>query len=174
MRHRKSGRHFRRTSAHQRAMFSNLVSGLLLHERVRTTDAKAKELRRVAEKAIHWGVQLGELLIRNREQMKPDERARIVHAMRMARRRVRDRVAVQRLFDEIAPRYLGRKTGGGYTRIVKIGQRKGDAAPISLIELIAGETAAAPAAPAAPGPKARAARPKEAPRGIPRRKAKAA
>ena len=171
MRHRKSGRHFRRTSAHQSAMFSNLVSGLLLHERVRTTDAKAKELRRVAEKAIHWGVQLGELLIRNREQMKPDERAQIVHAMRMARRRVRNREALQRLFDEIAPRYLGRKTGGGYTRITKIGQRKGDAAPISLVELIAGGTAAPTTA---PEPKARAARPREAPRAIPRRKAKAA
>jgi len=153
-------------------MFSNLIAGLLLHERVRTTDAKAKELRRVAEKAIHWGVQLGELLIRNREQMKPEERARIVHAMRMARRRVRHREAVQRLFDEIAPRYLGRKTGGGYTRIVKIGQRRGDAAPVSLIELCPGEVAAA-AAPA-PAPASKPARTKEAPRGIPRRKAKAA
>jgi len=150
-------------------MFSNLVAGLLLHERIQTTDAKAKELRRHAEKAIHWGVQLGELLIRNREQMKPDERAQIVHAMRMARRRVRHREALQRLFDEIAPRYLGRSSGGGYTRIVKIGQRRGDAAPISLVELIPSETTAAPAA----SPPAKPARPKEAPRGIPRRKARA-
>jgi large subunit ribosomal protein L17 len=164
MRHKKAGRHFRRTSAHQRAMFANLLSGLLLHERVRTTDAKAKELRRIAEKAIHQGVKLGDLLIRNREQMKPEERARVVHAMRMARRRVRHREALQRLFEQVAPRYLGRP--GGYTRIVKIGQRRGDAAPLSLLELIPGEAAAQPAAPPT--------RPKEASRDVPRRKAKAA
>jgi len=166
MRHRKAGRHFRRTSSHQLAMFSNLLAGLLLHERVRTTDAKAKELRRIAEKTIHWGVKLGELLIRNREQMKPDERAQLVHAFRMAGRKVRHREALQRLFDQVAPRYLGRP--GGYTRIIKIGQRRGDAAPISLLELIPGEGAA----PTAPPPKAT--RPKEAPRDVPRRKAKAA
>ena len=166
MRHRKAGRKFRRTSSHQRAMFSNLLAGLLLHERVRTTDEKAKELRRIAEKTIHWGVKLGELLIRNREQMKPEERARLVHAFRMARRRLRDREALQRLFDQVAPRYLGRP--GGYTRIVKVGQRRGDAAPISLLELIPGETA--PATPPSPKPS----RPKETPRDVPRRKAKAA
>jgi large subunit ribosomal protein L17 len=168
MRHRKAGRKFRRTSSHQQAMFSNLLAGLFLHERVRTTDAKAKELKRLADKTIHWGVKLGELLIRNRDQMKPDERAQLVHAMRMARRRVKHREALQRLFDEVAPRYLGRP--GGYTRVVKIGQRRGDAAPISLIELMPTEAAAGSPSSASSRP----GRPKAAPRDVPRRKSKAA
>jgi len=137
MRHLKAGRKFRRTSAHQRAMFTNMVTALLRYERVQTTDAKAKELRRVADKTIHWGVRLGELLIQNRTHMKPDERARLIHSMRMARRVVRDREVLQKLFDEVAPRYLGRP--GGYTRVIKVRRRLGDAAPISLVELVAGE-----------------------------------
>ena len=134
MRHLKSGRRFRRTSAHQKGMFTNLVTNLLRYERVQTTEAKAKELRRVAEKTIHWGVRLGELLIQSRAQMKPDERARIIHSMRMARRVVKNREVLQKLFDDVASRYLGRP--GGYTRITKVRRRLGDAAPISLVELL--------------------------------------
>lgn len=148
MRHRKAGRKFRRTSTHQRAMFCNLVTSLLRDERVQTTDAKAKELRRWADRTIHWGVQLGELLIQNRAQMKPEERARLIHAMRMARRVVRHRETLQKLFDDVAPRFLGR--AGGYTRVLKVRRRIGDAAPISLVELVQGDVAGQ-AASSAPG-----------------------
>lgn len=153
MRHLHSGRKFRRTSSHQKAMFANMVTNLLRYERVQTTDAKAKELRRVADKTIHFGVRLGELLIQSREQMKADERARLIHAMRLARRTVRDREVLQKLFDEVAPRFLGR--AGGYTRVIKVRRRLGDAAPISLVELVGGETAAQESV--TPGGKAQAA-----------------
>lgn len=145
MRHRRAGVHLSRTSAHRQALFSNLVAALLTHERIRTTDAKAKETRRLAERTITWARRVGDILVKKVERRTPDESARVVHAVRMARRIVRDRSAVTKLFGEIGPRFLARR--GGYTRIVKIGQRPGDAAPMSLLELIPDETAkAAPAA----------------------------
>jgi large subunit ribosomal protein L17 len=107
---------------------------LLTNERIRTTDAKAKETRRLAERTITWARRVGDILGKKPDRRTPDESARVVHAVRMARRIVRDRVAVSKLFDDIAPRFLARR--GGYTRIVKIGQRPGDAAPMSLLELI--------------------------------------
>jgi large subunit ribosomal protein L17 len=97
-------------------MFRNMVVSLFQHERIETTDAKAKELRRLAERLITQG--------------KKDT----VHARRMAARWVRDPDVLRKLFTEIAPRYTSRP--GGYTRIVKIGNRHGDNAPVSLIELI--------------------------------------
>jgi len=111
-----------------------LVAALLTNERIRTTDAKAKETRRLAERTITWARRVGDILVKKADRRTPEESARVVHAVRMARRMVRDRVAVSKLFDEIGPRYLARR--GGYTRIVKIGQRAGDAAPMSLLELI--------------------------------------
>jgi len=134
MRHRRAGVHLSRTSAHRQALFSNLVAALFTNERIRTTDAKAKETRRLAERTITLARRVGDILVKKPDRRSPEESARVVHAVRMARRVVRDRGAVVKLFDEIGPRFLARR--GGYTRIVKIGQRPGDAAPMSLLELI--------------------------------------
>lgn len=116
MRHRKDGNRLGRTSAHRKAMLENLVTSLFEHERVRTTDAKAKEARRLAER----------LITRAREGS--------LASRRVVLRSVRNRAVVRKLFDEIAPRYEGRD--GGYTRIVKLGQRRGDAASLSILELV--------------------------------------
>src|SRR5581483_5164426 len=143
MRHRKAGVRLSRTSAHRQALFSNLVAALLTHERIRTTDAKAKETRRLAERTITWARRVGDVLSKKVDRRSTEESARVVHAVRMARRVVRDRGAVLKLFDEIAPRFEGRR--GGYTRIVKLGQRPGDAAPMSLLKLLPDEGSAPPA-----------------------------
>jgi large subunit ribosomal protein L17 len=145
MRHRVAGLTLSRTSAHRQALFSNLVAALLTHEKIRTTDAKAKETRRLAERTITWARRVGDVLTKKPDRRSSEESARVVHAVRMARRVVRDRGAVLKLFDELAPRYLARR--GGYTRIVKLGQRPGDAAPMSLLELIPDEAGPAPKAP---------------------------
>jgi large subunit ribosomal protein L17 len=121
-------------------LFSNLVAALLTYERIRTTDAKAKEVRRLAERAITWARRLGPVLTKKPEKRTDEEKAQVVHAMRMALRAIRDRQAVLKLFEEIGPRFLTRH--GGYTRIMKIGPRPGDAAPMSLLELIPAEGAA--------------------------------
>src|SRR3954467_11544946 len=139
MRHRRAGVHLSRPSAHRKALFSNLVAALLTNERIRTTDAKAKETRRLAERTITWARRVGDVLTKKVDRRTTEESARVVHAVRMARRVVRDRGAVLKLFDELAPRFLARR--GGYTRIVKLGQRPGDAAPMSLLELIPDEGA---------------------------------
>jgi large subunit ribosomal protein L17 len=118
-------------------LFSNLVAALLTYERIRTTDVKAKEVRRLAERAITWARRLGPVLAKKPEKRTDEEKAQVVHATRMALRTVRDREAVLKLFEEIAPRYLARH--GGYTRIMKVGPRPGDAAPMSLLELIPAE-----------------------------------
>jgi len=134
MRHRVAGLTLSRTSAHRQALFSNLVAALLTHESIRTTDAKAKETRRLAERTITWARRVGDVLAKKPDRRSTEESAQVVHAIRMARRVVRDRGAVLKLFDELAPRFASRR--GGYTRIVKLGQRPGDAAPMSLLELI--------------------------------------
>ncbi len=134
MRHQKAGSHLSRTSAHRQALFSNLVAALFTHGRIRTTDAKAKATRRLAERTITWARRLGDVLTMKPERRSPEQSARVVHAVRMARRVVRNRDAVLKLFDEIGPRLMARR--GGYTRIVKIGQRPGDAAPMSFLELM--------------------------------------
>ena len=115
MRHLKAGRKLNRTSSHRKALFRNLVTSLIEHEQVRTTDAKAKELRRVADRMITLGKR-GSL-----------------HARRQALAYIRSRSAVTKLFDEVAVRFKERP--GGYTRVIKIGHRHGDAAPMSVIEL---------------------------------------
>jgi large subunit ribosomal protein L17 len=126
-----------------------LVTNLVKYERIKTTDAKAKEVRRYAERTITWGAQVAELVGREPDTLQDHERARIVHAMRMARRTVRDRETLHKLFHDIAPRYLGRP--GGYTRIIKLGYRNGDAAPVSYIELLPAEQSKAESAPAPKG-----------------------
>ena len=112
MRHRKSGRHLNRTSAHRKAMFSNMAASLIEHEVIKTTVPKAKELRRVAEHDT----------VANR---------------RLAFARLRSKAAVGKLFSELGPRYEERP--GGYTRILKAGYRNGDAAPVAFIELVGRE-----------------------------------
>ncbi|MGE0824236.1 MAG: 50S ribosomal protein L17 [Candidatus Binatia bacterium] len=114
MRHLKDGRKLNRTAAHRKALMRNLVKALLLREQIQTTDAKAKELRRWADRIVTLG------------------KKNTVHARRMAYRYLGSRKLVQRLFDDVAPRFNGR--AGGYTRVLKIGVRRGDAAPLSLVE----------------------------------------
>jgi len=142
MRHRLAGVRLSRTSAHRKALFSNLIAALFTNERIRTTDAKAKETRRLAERTITWARRVSDALGKKPERRSIDESARVVHAVRMARRVVRDRGAVLKLFDELAPRYFGRQ--GGYTRIVKLPPRPGDAAPMSLLELMPEDGGSAP------------------------------
>lgn len=116
MRHGKSGRRLGRKTSHRIAMFRNLVTSFLDHEKITTTDAKAKEIRSIAEKMITLGKR-GDL-----------------HSIRLAASFIREKSVVTKLFDTIAPRYKERS--GGYTRIIKLGIRQGDNAPLSLIELV--------------------------------------
>jgi len=114
MRHLNQGRKLGRSSAHRKALFRNLVLSLVKHQRIKTTDAKAKELRRYADRMVTLGKR-GDLAAR-----------------RLAFDFMQSHDAVKRLFDEIAPRFKERN--GGYTRVVKFGFRRGDAAPLSIIE----------------------------------------
>jgi large subunit ribosomal protein L17 len=163
MRHKRAGLHLSRTAAHRKALFSNMVAALLTYERIRTTLVKAKEIRRLAERTITWARRLGAVLTKKTEKRTAEEKARVVHAMRMALRVVRDRDAVLKLFEEIGPRFLARH--GGYTRLMKVAERPGDAAPMALLELLPAEgTEAEPKpAPKAKGDKAEKEGGKEAP-----------
>jgi large subunit ribosomal protein L17 len=116
MRHNKAGRRLGRKTSHREAMFRNMVTSLLDHGKITTTDAKAKEIRVVAERMITLGKR-GDL-----------------HSLRLASSVIREKPVVSKLFSTIAPRYKDRL--GGYTRIIKLGIRQGDAAPLSLIELV--------------------------------------
>jgi large subunit ribosomal protein L17 len=133
MRHRKSGRKLGRNSAHRSALFNNLVTSLLTYGRIETTEAKAKELRKFADETITWGTSVHALIAKG-DKATPAERAKILHARRMARQTVKTPQALQRLFGEIAPHFAARK--GGYTRLLKTRVRKGDAAPMALVELV--------------------------------------
>jgi large subunit ribosomal protein L17 len=114
MRHLNAGRKLNRTSAHRKALFKNMVLALIRHERITTTDPKAKELRRVADRMVTLGKQND------------------LAARRRAFAALQSHEAVQKLFDEIAPRFKERN--GGYTRVIKYGHRRGDAAMMSVIE----------------------------------------
>lgn len=116
MRHRSKGRQLGRTKAHRRAMLRNMATSLFLHEKVETTEAKAKELRPYAERLITLA-RRGDL-----------------HARRQVERHIKDRKVAGRLFSEIGPRFASRP--GGYTRILKIGHRVGDGAEVARIELL--------------------------------------
>ena len=133
MRHRKSGRTLSRPGSHRAALWNNLVTSLLLHGRIETTVAKAKDLRKYADNAIWWGVSVHALVAKG-EKASKEERAKIVHAHRMAAKTVKTRPALQRLFAEIGPHFATRK--GGYTRLLKTRVRKGDAAPMAFVELV--------------------------------------
>jgi large subunit ribosomal protein L17 len=147
MRHQNTGRKFDRNTSARRAMFRNLAANVILHERVETTDAKAKEIRRIVERLITKARRLGEISYTPHEKLAAGDQAR--------------RLAVKRLLASFLPRW-GTKTleggtyekvdlvekvlldlakrfkdrPGGYTRIVKLGQRRGDNAPLALIELV--------------------------------------
>ena len=116
MRHLKKGRHLHRKSSHRKALLCNLAVSILINGRVQTTEAKAKEVRGLVDRIITWGKR-GD-----------------IHARRLAARQVRSRTIVKKVFDELAPRYRDRP--GGYTRIMKIGHRHGDNAPVVIMELV--------------------------------------
>ena len=127
MRHKKSGRKLGRTAAHRKALMRNMARSLLIHERISTTEHKAKELRGVVENLVTLA------------------QTDSVHARRMAYKVLENHQLVARLFNEIGPRFQGQP--GGYTRVVKMGlPRAGDCAPMAVIELtkMAGEAPAAP------------------------------
>jgi large subunit ribosomal protein L17 len=134
MRHRDAGRKFGRNSTHRSAMFRNMVTSLVEHGRIKTTEPKAKELRRFVERTITRGISVHELVAKPVEERSKEEQAKVVHAYRMAARLVRTSEALTKLFTEVAPRFKDRN--GGYTRIVKIAPRAGDGAPMAIIELV--------------------------------------
>ena len=127
MRHQRSGKKLGRDSAHRKALYLNLAGALIEHGRIQTTEAKAKAVKPFAEKLITLGKR-GDL-----------------HARRQALAALRSNDVVHRLFAEIAPRFSDRP--GGYTRIVKLGPRQGDAADMVYLELVDFEPAASPLAP---------------------------
>src|SRR5262249_46789952 len=133
MRHRNSGRKLGRNASHRAALFNNLVTSLLTHGRIETTEAKAKELRSHADATISWGISVHNPAARGAQATKA-ERAKITHARRMARKTVMTAGALDRLFREIGPHFASRK--GGYTRMLKTRVRKGDAAPMAFVELV--------------------------------------
>jgi large subunit ribosomal protein L17 len=118
MRHKKSGRRLGRNSSHRKAMFRNMATSLVRHETIKTTVPKAKELRRVVEPLITLAKVDG---VANR---------------RLAFNRLRDKEAVGKLFSDLGPRFKDRP--GGYLRILKIGPRPGDAAPMAIVQLVDG------------------------------------
>ena len=124
MRHNKSGRRLGRNSSHRNAMMRNMVTSLIDNEKITTTDARAKELRKIADRLITLGKR-GDL-----------------HARRQVLAIIRDRKVVAKLFDQVGPRYKDRP--GGYTRIYKLGSRLGDNAALSQIELVEEEFTAKP------------------------------
>ena len=119
MRHKMQGRKFGRESDHRKLMLRNLVLSLVEHGRINTTQAKAKEIRSLAERVITYG------------------KKGTVHHRRMAFKILNSRDMVKKVFDEIAPKYTDRE--GGYTRVLKNGFRKGDCAPMAIIEFVEGE-----------------------------------
>ncbi len=146
MRHGKAGRQFGRNTSHRRAMFRALTANLVAHERIETTDAKAKELRRVAEKLITKAVRLGAVAYTPHTELSIADRARRQAAQQqvggfLRRFQVTESGGestkvdlIEKVFVDLAKRFKSRP--GGYTRIIKLGRRRGDNAPMSLIEFV--------------------------------------
>jgi large subunit ribosomal protein L17 len=116
MRHAKKGRKLGTDASHSKAMLRSLAIALLTNERIKTTETRAKEVRSLVDRIISWGKR-GD-----------------VHARRLALAELGDIALVKKVFDDIAPRFAERE--GGYTRILKLGPRKGDAAPMVIMELV--------------------------------------
>jgi len=148
MRHQNSGRRLGVDSAQRCALMRNLVTDLMRHGRIQTTEARAKELRRVADRIITLSRRITPAQI---EALSGEEKAaalvRRVHAIRLARKMIEDREVLQKVFGEYSSRYATRP--GGYTRILKLGTRPGDQAKVVLIELVVDEAPAADSAPVA-------------------------
>jgi large subunit ribosomal protein L17 len=159
MRHLNAGRKFGRNTSHRRAMFRNLAANLVAHERIETTDQKAKELRRVAERLITKAKRLGAVAYTKEADLTPGDRAKRLHAQRVVGTflprfgtRMEDGQTkkidlVEKVFVDLAKRFMARP--GGYTRIVKLGPRRGDNASMSIIEFVGDASAATPDAGAA-------------------------
>ena len=124
MRHKKAGRRLGRNSSHRKAMFRNMAASLLRHETIKTTLPKAKELRRVVEPLITLAKDDG------------------VSKRRLAFDRLRDKEVVGKLFNDLGPRFKARP--GGYLRILKLGPRPGDSAPMAIVQLVDGPVATDP------------------------------
>jgi large subunit ribosomal protein L17 len=171
MRHRKAGRQFGRNTSHRKAMLRALTANLVAHERIETTDAKAKELRRVAERVITRAKRLGSIAFTPHDKLSAVDRARRQAAQRQMARFLRRFAVVQsngeerkvdlveKVFVDLARRFENR--AGGYTRIIKLGRRRGDNAPMSIIELVDRPTAEAK--PEKPAKKAKAEKPADKP-----------
>jgi large subunit ribosomal protein L17 len=147
MRHLKAGRKFDRNASSRRAMFRNLAANLILHERIETTDAKAKELRRVAERLVTKAARLGKVAYTRPSELSESDKAKRLHATRQVGSFVGrfgtrtlpggDYVRVdlvEKLFTDLAKRFEGRP--GGYTRVIKLGARRGDGAQMAVIEWV--------------------------------------
>jgi large subunit ribosomal protein L17 len=142
MRHLVAGRRLGRTTEHRHALLANLVTALIQHERIQTTLPKAKEARRVADKMITLA------------------KRGALHYRRLAGRTIRDGEALSKLFATLGPRFA--KRNGGYTRIVRLGHRLGDAAPMAILELVERSPKAAPEETETAGKSAKAAKPAKA------------
>ncbi len=147
MRHRKAGRQFGRNTSHRRAMFRALTANLVAHERIETTEAKAKELRRVAERLITQARRVGKAAFTPQAELSAADKARRQAAVQRVSQFLRRFAVVEddegesrkidlveKVFVDLAKRYQDRE--GGYTRIIKLGRRRGDNAPMTLIELV--------------------------------------
>lgn len=143
MRHKKAGRQFGRDTSSRRAMLRNLAANLITHERIETTDAKAKELRRVAEKLITKATRLGKVAYTTHGELNDADKAKRLHASRQVGSYVprwgvkTDGTKVdivEKVLIDLGKRFEGRP--GGYTRITKLGPRRGDGAPMCIIEFI--------------------------------------
>jgi large subunit ribosomal protein L17 len=166
MRHRKTGRQFSRNSSHRRAMLRALTANLVAHERIETTESKAKELRRVAERMITRARRLGEVAYTPHDKLSLADRARRHAAQRQMARFLRRFAVVgqgdderkidlvEKVFVDLAKRFKDRS--GGYTRMLKLGHRRGDNAPMTLIEFVDRPNGGGAPARKEPAPKAAA------------------
>ena len=147
MRHRNIGRKFGRNTSHRRAMLRNLTANLVLHERIETTDAKAKELRRVSERLITKAIRLGKIAYTTQKDLTDAEKVRRLRVSRFISSyiprfgsriekggEIRKFDLIEKIMVDLAKRFQERP--GGYTRIIKIGQRRGDNAPMAFIEFV--------------------------------------
>ena len=124
MRHRVAGKHLGRSTGHRKALRRNLINELFRHERITTTEAKARAIRAESEKLITIA----------KRSLGHEDQQRAVHARRIVLSRTNNKDTVRKIFDDLAPRYEARP--GGYTRMYKLGPRKGDAAKMALLELV--------------------------------------
>ena len=136
MRHRNKGRKLGRTRSHRKATLSNLATALIVHKRIRTTEAKAKELRPFVEKLITRATKAR--VREDNNQLTGGNQTVDVHARRVVYKFIRDKAALEELFDTVADVIIdkGDERKGGYTRITKLGARRGDASPMAVIELV--------------------------------------